>query len=264
MAPSHFLTPSLVLNIALIFKTFLFLLTFFRLCNTTIKNIVEPNDRHISDLLVFYYDCSKQNNLRQFSLTRVQTCEQAPSSLEFTRVVANVYVRAKTKRLKAWTCEAYTKRERFVCAQSDYKYRRHDHADYHKNTMERPLPLDPTECKLAIRHLNGNNNPQFNSYNYNNSFTFFDEIKKQQRLERYQLRFQITRLNTYHFCTFAYVHNSDLFLNMKYGPTNIWKDKQEYINEKDSWSVIVREVELTYDENENTLKYNIPHTPLLI
>ena len=83
--------------------------------------------------------------------------------------------------------------------------------------MERPLPLDPTECKLAIRHLNGTNHPQLNSYNYNNSFTFFDDIKKQQHFERYQPRFQITRLNYYHYGTFAYVHNSDLVLNMKYG-----------------------------------------------
>ena len=35
-------------------------------------DIVEPNDLHISDLLVSHYDCSKQHKLRQFSLTRVQ------------------------------------------------------------------------------------------------------------------------------------------------------------------------------------------------
>ena len=31
---------------------------------------VDPNDPHISDLLVPHYDCSKQHNSRQFSLTR--------------------------------------------------------------------------------------------------------------------------------------------------------------------------------------------------
>ena len=231
-------------NILLIFPIFLCL------CNSTTKIIVEPNDPHISDLLVSHYGCSKQNNLRQFSLTRVETCEQAPSSLNYTRVIANVYVRAKAKRLIAWTCEAYAKRERFVCAQSDYKYRRHNHADYQINTMERPLTFDPTECKLAIRHLHGTDNTQPNSYNNNRSFTFSHDIKKQQFLERYQLRFQITRLNTYHSGTFACVHNTDLVLNMKYGATNICEEKHEYIIEKDSWSLIVLEVELTYDETK--------------
>ena len=84
---------------------------------------VDPNDPHISDLLVIHYDCSKQHNLRQFSLTRVQPCAQAPFAFESTRAIVNVFVRAKAKRLRAWTCEAYVKREKFVCAQSDYKYR---------------------------------------------------------------------------------------------------------------------------------------------
>ena len=65
--------------------------------------------------------------------------------------------------------------------------------------MELPLPLDLTECKLAIRHLNGTDNTQLNSYNYNNYFTFFDGIKKQQLFERYHPRFQTTRLNAYHY-----------------------------------------------------------------
>ena len=33
------------------------------------NDIVDPNDPHISDLLVSHYDCSEQHNIRQFSLT---------------------------------------------------------------------------------------------------------------------------------------------------------------------------------------------------
>ena len=65
---------------------------------------VDPNDPHNSDLLVSHYGCSKQHNLQQFSLTRVQPCVQAPSAFESTRAIVNVFVRAKAKRLKAWTC----------------------------------------------------------------------------------------------------------------------------------------------------------------
>ena len=233
MAPSLFITQSSVLNIQLSFNTFLLLSTFLCLCNSTTQKIVQPNDPHISDVLVSHYSCSNQKNLLQFILTRFQTCEQAPSSLEYTLVIANLYVRGKAKRSKAWTCEAYTKRKRFVCAQSDFRDRRHDPADYHIMTMERPLPFDPNECELAIRQLRGPESTQPNSYNYNNSFTFCDDIKKRQ-LERYHPRFQITRLNNYHYGTFACVHNFDPVLNMKYGVTNVCKDKHEYILEKDS------------------------------
>ena len=50
---------------------------------------------------------------------------------------------------------------------------------------------------------------------------------------------------------------------MKFGATNVSKDKHEYIIEKDSWSLIVREVELTYDEKENTLIYDGHTLPYL-
>ena len=46
---------------------------------------------------------------------------------------------------------------------------------------------------------------------------------------------------------------------MKYDATSVGKDKHENVIEKDSWSLIVREVELTYDEKENILIY-IDHT----
>ena len=159
---------------------------------SSISDHVDPNDPHISDLLVSHYDCSKQHNLRQFSLTRVQPCVQAPSAFESTRAIVNVFVRAKAKRLKTWTCEAYVKREKIVCGQSDYKYRRHDRTDYHQNTMERPRTLDPTECKHATRHLNGTINHQLDAFNYSNSFTFFDDIQKQRLLETKQPPFRIT------------------------------------------------------------------------
>ena len=124
-----------------------FLFSFLSITSTTdsSSNHVDPNNLHISDLLVSHYDCSKQHNLRQFSITRVQPCSQAPSSFESTCSIVNVFVRAKAKRLKAWTCEAYVKREKCVSAQSDYKYRRHDRTDYHQNTIERTRTLDPTE-----------------------------------------------------------------------------------------------------------------------
>ena len=45
---------------------------------------------------------------------------------------------------------------------------RSDRTDYHQNTMERPRTLGPTECKHAIRLLNGTDSPQPNSFDYSN------------------------------------------------------------------------------------------------
>ena len=143
--------------------------------------IVEPNIPHISDLLVSHYDSSKRYILREFSFTRVQPCAQAPSALESTR--ANVFVRAKAKRLEAWTCEAYVKRKNFVFTQTDNNYCRHDATDYHQSTIERPHTLKSTECKHAIRHLNATDNPQPNAFEYSNFFIFFDDIQKQRFFE---------------------------------------------------------------------------------
>ena len=192
----------------LTFKTIILILSSIPISNT--KDYIETDDPNISKLMVSHYDCSKQNNLRQFSLTRVQTCEQAPSSIENTRTIAEIYVRAKATRLKAWICTAKTKRERFVCAQSDNKYRRHDRHDYHQNTMEHPIILDYDECRRTIRNLNGTGNPEFDSYSYNDFLTFFKDIIKKQLLEQYQPRFQVQKLNTPTYGTFVYIPNSNL------------------------------------------------------
>ena len=50
----------------------------------------------IQELLNCHYDCPKQYNLRQFSLTRFQVCTQAPSEIEHARVLASVYISPNT------------------------------------------------------------------------------------------------------------------------------------------------------------------------
>ena len=153
-------------------------------------DIVEPYDSHICDILESHYDCSKQHNLRQFCSTRVQPCAETPSAFESTLAIA--------KRLKTWTCEPYVKHAKFVCAQSHYKFCLHDCTDYHQITMERPRFLNPTECKHAIRHLNGSDDPELNAFDYSNSFTFFNDIQTQRLLVTEQPPFQITKLNTFY------------------------------------------------------------------
>ena len=77
---------------------FLYYLSYFLFCFLPITSStdsssdhVDPNDPHISDLLVSHYYYSKQHNMRQFSPTRVQPCSQAPSSFESARAIVNVF-----------------------------------------------------------------------------------------------------------------------------------------------------------------------------
>ena len=53
-----------------------------------------PNDPNFSDILHSHYDSSKQHNLRQFSLSRVQPCAQALSALETSLAIFDVFVHA--------------------------------------------------------------------------------------------------------------------------------------------------------------------------
>ena len=78
----------------------------------------------------------------QYSLTQgVQPCAETLSSLETARAITIVFVRAKAERLKTWTWKNHFKREKFVCAQSEYKYPRLDRNDHAQNTLENPLLL---------------------------------------------------------------------------------------------------------------------------
>ena len=69
--------------------------------------------------------------------------------------------------------------------------------------MERPRSLYPAECKHAIRHTNGTDNPQLKAFDYTNSFTYLDDIQKQRLCETRQPPFRITKLSTFHILCFC-------------------------------------------------------------
>ena len=66
----------------------------------TSGNLTQPDDSWITQLLRTHYECSRQYNLRQFSLTRVQKCTPAPSEIENAGTIAAVFIRAKGKSLE--------------------------------------------------------------------------------------------------------------------------------------------------------------------
>ena len=109
--------------------------------------------------MVSHYDCEKQQNLRQFNLLNVKQCTAAPLNIQHVSVNARVNVRAKTKRIKAYKCVAYAKKDRKICFQSSVKYRLVDKTVWNHNTMPLPVTLDPLECEnlkdtLTVQTIN--------------------------------------------------------------------------------------------------------------
>ena len=114
-----------VLNIQHLFKPYTtFYITtltlYLHLFNSTFSIPITPSDTdnylpsddpNITNLMVSHYDCAKQHNLRQFNLLNVKQCTEAPSDIKHASVKARVYVRAKTKRVKAFKCVAYAKKK---------------------------------------------------------------------------------------------------------------------------------------------------------
>ena len=131
------------------------------------ENHLPSDDPNITILMVSHYDCAKPYNLRQFNVLNVKQCTEAPSDIKHASVKARVYVRAKAKRIKAFKCVAYAKKERKICFQGSIKYRRVDRTVWNHNTFPLPVTLDPLECKNIIRHLNGTDDKILNNLHYN-------------------------------------------------------------------------------------------------
>ena len=65
---------------------FFSVILFFSLVQTTTtitsENLIQPDIPRITQIQASHYDCSKQYNLRLFSLSPEQECTQAPSDLK--------------------------------------------------------------------------------------------------------------------------------------------------------------------------------------
>ena len=157
----------MILHSHLLTFTFSILIT-----SSDTQNYLPSDDPNITNLMVSQYDCAKQHNLRQFDLFNVKQCTEAPSDITHASVKARVYVRAKAKRIKAFKCVAYAKKERKICFQGSVKYHRVDRAVWNHNTLPHLVTLDPSECKNIIRHLNGTNNKILNKYHINTKIDY--------------------------------------------------------------------------------------------
>ena len=218
------------------------------------ENYLPSDDPNITNLMVSQYDCAKQHNLRQFNLPNVKQCTEAPSDIKNASVKARVYVRAKAKRIKAFKCVVYAKKERKICFQGSVKYRRVDRTVWNHNTLPLPVTLNPVKCKNIIRHLNGTNDKILNNLQYNKTFTLLEDHYFQERLEQYQTPFTVYQLNKMYTGTFTFMPADK---NWIYDPTqtlyhNCPAHHQFEVNLV-SWRLEISEVELTYDDISNDM-----------
>ena len=213
--PSRFYTTLYLTN--LILHSHLFTFTFsIPITPSDTENYLPSDDPNITNLMVFHYDCAKQHNLRKFNLLNVKQCNEVPSNFQHASVKARVCVRAKTKRIKAFKCVAYAKKERKICFQGSLIYRRVDRTVWNHNTLPLPVTRDPIECKNIIRHLNGTNNKILNNLHYNKTFTRLEDHYFQERLEQYQTPFAVYQLNKMYAGTFTFMPADKNWIN---GPT---------------------------------------------
>ena len=221
---------------------------------TNSENHISEQDPNILTLMVSHYDCAKQNNLRQFSLLNVEPCKQAPSDIQHTKTQATVYVGAKAKRIKAFKCEAYIKTDKVWCSQTFTSSRRYDRLQWGQNTLELPKILDPIECKNMIRYLNATDGEELNNYNIQNSFSLFDDINYQNKIERVQKPFRVTQLNTSLIGTFVFDENCpDWIVNFTKNSYSGCRSDREHLINRQSWKLRIVNTMIDYDDKNNQL-----------
>ena len=80
---NHFLKPMIFSEKSMILESLFSTFSSVQIADAlTSENLIQADDSPIIQLLCTHYECSEQNNLRLFSLTRVQKCTQPPLKLD--------------------------------------------------------------------------------------------------------------------------------------------------------------------------------------
>ena len=69
--------------------------------------------------------------------------------------------------------------------------------------------------------------------------------------------FEVRKLNTFQYGTYTYITNTQLILDASLDEKAVCLETQENNIEKDSWCIIVHEIEITYDDRKNVFIHDI-------
>ena len=184
----------------------------------------------------------------------MKQCTEAPSNIRHASVKARVYVRAKAKRIKAYKCAAYAKKEGKNCFQGSVKYRRVDRTVWTHNTMPLPVILDPSECKNIIRYLNGTNNKRLNNLYYKKVLTLLEDHYFQEQLEQNPTRFTVYQLNKMYTGTFTFMPADEDWINdSTRNPYHNCPAHHQFAVNLVKWRLDIFEIEHTYVDTENVM-----------
>ena len=206
--------------------------------------------------MVSHYDCEKQHNLRQFNLLNVKQCTDAPSNLQHANIQACVYVRAKAKRIRAFKCEAYAKKnEKFASkAMVNIDVLIELFGIIIRCRFLFPLFLLNAKTLLDTLMLNGTDNKIFNNLYYNNTITLFEDHYFQEQLERFQTPFTVYQLNKMYTGTFTYMPaDKPWIFDPLRNPYHNCPAHQQFEVNLVSWRLAISEIELIYDDTQNVM-----------
>ena len=103
----------------------------------------------ITSLLASHYDCSKATNLQQYSLTTVEDCTRIKENVHAHRVQFSIWEASYPLELKAYVCDLSMHVEYFTCKW----WRDTSTLDQFRGGITMPMPIEPEECKKAVREL---------------------------------------------------------------------------------------------------------------
>ena len=106
--------------------------------------------------------------------------------------------------------------------------------DWHTNSMPLCEEPDTNECRNFIQNLNGTECPELNQYAYNGSFNDFDRLSFQVQIEKEEMPFTVTNLNTVHIGVFTYQPKHYDWITSTANLKSKCKDGREYLLDKDN------------------------------
>ena len=138
------------------------------------------------NLLVTHYDCeeNEQKTLHKYAINQVSQCETEPQTIETTNVIATLYSKARATTVAGYKFTATFSEKKGHCSQvSNGNKNRLDHESFYQINIERPLHLNPDDCKNELLRLNITRNK--NTDRTIVHFQVFADSVHQAELERY-------------------------------------------------------------------------------
>ena len=105
-----------------------------------------------------------------------------------------------------------------------------------------------------IRYLNATDSNELNKYNIQSSFSFFDDIDYQNKIEQVQQPFRVKSLNACHIGMFVNDEHYPVWIvNFTQKTYSRFRSDRERLITRKSWKLRITNAEITYDDKNNQM-----------